>query len=301
MIIRRTLLVLTLATSIAPRAFAQGPSAQLNMARELYASARYDEALVLLDRLRPAESTTPADRRAVEQYRSLCLLALGRSSDAEEAIAAVVTADPLYQPNEADASPRVRAAFTEVRRRVLPGIAVAHYAAAKRLYDAKQYAGAVTEFRSLLRLLDDPDMKGQQEDLHVLATGFLELSVAAAAPPSPATPEEPPAPATPVAPESSAHRIYTLDDAGVTPPVAIKQEMPRVPSTITKQVRDRGVVEIVVDDLGRVTFVAIRVSLHAIYDNLILSAAREWRYQPATFGGAPVKFRKVIQISLAKR
>lgn len=299
--ITRTLLVLTLAMSIASHAAAQGTSGQLSAARELYASARYDEALALLDALRPAESATATDRRAIAQYRSLCLLALGRGPEAEEAIAAVVMADPMYQPSEADASPRVRTAFTEVRQRVLPTIAASQYTVAKRLYDRKEYASAVTEFRSLLRLLDDPDMKGQQSDLRVLASGFLELSVAAAAPPPPKNDPPPPAPEPAAAPVPSANRIYTSEDAGLSPAIAIRQELPRVPSSIATQIRDRGVVEVVIDELGRVTFVSIRSSMHPMYDNLVLTAAREWRYQPATVGGAPVKFRKLIQVSLAKR
>jgi TonB family protein len=298
----RTLLVLTLAMSLASHAAAQGTSGQLSAARELYASARYDEALALLDALRPVESATATDRRAIAQYRSLCLLALGRGLEAEEAIATVVMADPMYQPSETDASPRVRTAFTEVRQRVLPTIAASQYTVAKRLYDRKEYASAVTEFRSLLRLLDDPDMKGQQSDLRVLASGFLELSVAAAAPPPPKNDPPPPA-AEPVAPvpPPQPNRIYTQEDAGLSPAIAIRQELPRVPSAIASQIRDRGVVEVVIDELGRVSFVAIRSSLHPMYDNLVLTAAREWRYQPATFGGAPVKFRKLIQVSLAKR
>lgn len=302
MIITRTLLALALAMSLASHAAAQGTSGQLTAARELYASARYDEALALLDALRPSESATATDRRAIAQYRSLCLLALGRGPEAEEAIAAVVMADPMYQPSEADASPRVRAAFTEVRQRVLPTIAASHYTVAKRLYDRKEYAAATTEFRSLLRLLDDPDMQGQQSDLRVLASGFLELSIAAVAPPPPKN-DPPPAAAASAVPASSPqpNRIYTQEDVGVTPAIAIKQELPRVPSAITSQVRDRGVVEIVIDELGRATLVSIRSSLHPMYDTLVLNAAREWRYQPATVGGAPVKFRKLIQISLTKR
>src|SRR3954447_9137820 len=92
--------------ALASPAFAQAPN-QLAAARDLYASARYDEALAMLNGMRPAD-TTGVDRKSVEQYRSLCLLALGRGSEAESAIAAVVTVDPLFVPAEADASPRVR-------------------------------------------------------------------------------------------------------------------------------------------------------------------------------------------------
>ena len=119
---RRIIVPLLLAGSIAQAAFGQSRAAKdpVGAARELYTSARYDEALAVLDDLRPSDAATVSDRRSIEQYRSLCLLALGRGTEAEGAIAAVVTADPSYQPSETDASPRVRAAFSEVRRRLQP-------------------------------------------------------------------------------------------------------------------------------------------------------------------------------------
>ena len=95
-------------------AAAQDP---LAAARDLYASARYDEALAALNTLRVREdvSVKPADVRALEQYRSLCLLALGRSSEAEEAISNVIAVDPFYVPAEGEAAPRIRGAFQDVR------------------------------------------------------------------------------------------------------------------------------------------------------------------------------------------
>ena len=50
-------------------------------AQTLYASASYDEALALLDRLQRQE-LTPSEIRVVNQQRVLCLLALGRAQDA---------------------------------------------------------------------------------------------------------------------------------------------------------------------------------------------------------------------------
>src|SRR5207247_3941189 len=91
----------------------------LMTARELYASAAYEDALAVL-------ATLPADGpveeiRAGEQYRALCLLALGRTGEAESAIAVVITRNPTYRPTS-DVSPRVRTAFTDVRRKVMPAI-----------------------------------------------------------------------------------------------------------------------------------------------------------------------------------
>lgn len=292
----RLLLSLWIAAALAsPASAQQNPFAA---ARDLYASARYDEALAVLNTMEPAIGGAP-DRRSIEQYRSLCLLALGRGPEAESAIAAVVTADPLFVPAESDASPRVRTAFSEVRQRLLPEIARAHYTTAKAAFDRKDHMDAERQFKGLLSLLDDPQMGGRLSDLRVLAAGFLDLSTAAAAPPPVHKPEPkkeelaplPPAPAVP-----ATGRIWHGEESGVTPPVPIRQDMPRVPSSVQNHTRDRGLLEVVIDEQGRVAGITIRTSVHPLYDSLLMAAAREWRYQPAVAGGVPVKFRKLIQI-----
>ncbi len=288
-------LVLLLVTA-APIA-AQDP---LTSARELYASARYDEALATLNSIKVGEDVAvrPADVRAVEQVRSLCLLALGRASEAEAAISAVVTVDPFYQPGDADAAPRVRAAFSDVRRRMLPEIAGERYTVAKATYDRKEFAAAADQFRQVIALIDDPDMQGRLADVRTLAGGFYELSAAAtkaAEPPAPPEPEPAPA-AAPAVP-----KIYSGDDTEVVGPVTIRQDLPRVPSAIVMLARDRGVLEVVVDEAGRVESAAIRSSVHNTYDAMLLSAAADWRYRPATLNGQPVKFRKRIAVTIARR
>jgi hypothetical protein len=300
----RILVTASLLVAFAAPAHAQlrdGRENPLTAARDLYASARYDEALAVLNGL-PSDAVA-SDRKSIEQYRSLCLLALGRGSEAEGAIAAVVTADPMFVPGEADASPRVRQAFSEVRQRLLPQIASTRYAAAKAAYDRKDYSLAETQFRSLLLLLDDPQMGGRLPDLRTLASGFVDLAAAAAAPPpepkkpeAPAMSAPPPAPAVPREP-----RVWTADEPGVTPPVIIRQEVPRVPSTISSQARERGLLEVVIDEQGRVVNLALRLPIHPMYDPQLLAAAREWRYKPATVDGTPVKFRKMIQVTVDKR
>ena len=122
-------LTVALAAGVAtPTAAQEGP---LGVARDLYASARYDEALAMLNGVRQQESANPVNLRYIEQYRSLCLLALGRGAEAEAAIAVVVASDPMYLPSETEASPRVRSAFSEVRQRQLPDIARTRYASAQ--------------------------------------------------------------------------------------------------------------------------------------------------------------------------
>jgi len=296
------LATLCIAAALASPASAQ--QASLAAARDLYASARYDEALVVLNGMQPSSGGT-ADRRAIEQYRSLCLLALGRGAEAESAIAAVVTVDPTFVPAESEASPRVRAAFSDVRQRLLPEIARARYATAKATFDRKDHAAAEIEFRDLVSLLDDPQMGGRLSDLRMIAAGFLELSAAAAAPPPPQPKREEPAPfvAPPPPPSAVAQpaRTWSGEDTGVTAPTPIRQDMPRVPSSITAQARDRGLLEILIDEQGRVVGITIRKSVHPLYDSQLMAAAREWRYRPAVVDGVPVKYRKLIEILIEKR
>ncbi len=273
-------------------------SSPLTAARDLYASARYDEALTVLDGM--TMGAAGLDRRSIEQYRSLCLLALGRGTEAESAIAAVVTADPLFVPGESEASPRVRGAFSEVRQRLLPEIAASRYTAAKAAFDRKDFVTAEAAFRELMALLEDRQMGNRLTDLRVLAAGFLDLSAAAAAPPPEPVKPTPAVAEGPKAPVLDPGHIWNGEEAGVTVPTAIKQDVPRVPSSITTQMRDRGMLEIIIDEQGRVTSIVLRSSVHPIYDPLLMGAARQWRYSPATVGGVPVKFRKLVQITVSR-
>jgi len=300
MSVRRLIAPFLLAASLAHPAIGQvqgGGRDIVGTARDLYASARYDEALAVLN----DSSVTVSDRKSIEQYRSLCLLALGRGTEAESAIAAVITADPTYQPGEAEASPRVRSAFSDVRKRLLPELAGARYLEAKATYDRKDYPAATQQFKAVVGLLDDPDMGGRLADLRTLASGFMDLASAAAAPP-PAPKAEPvvaPPPA-PVVPKPDPNRIYTMLDSDVTMPKVIRQDMPNLTQSMKTQARDRGIIEVVIDEQGRVSFAAIRSSVHPMYDATLLTAARDWRYQAATFGGKPVKYRKMIQINVSR-
>jgi outer membrane biosynthesis protein TonB len=296
------LFVLGAATTVAAQ---DRDSNSISTARELYASARYDEALAMLNGLRPSETSQPNERKTIEQYRSLCLLALGRGEEAESAIAAVVTADPFFLPTESEASPRVRSAFTDVRTRLLPGIAQTRYSTAKQAYDRKEHAAAEKLFRELLTLLNDPQMNGRMGDMRTLATGFLDLAAAAAAPPpEPKKPEPPPVTTPPPAPVPSKPvepRIYGGEEPGVVAPVAIRQTFPNVPTNIAGMTKERGLLEVVIDEQGRVSALSLRTAIHPVYDTLLLNAARDWRYRPATMNGTPVRYRKLIQVTLPRR
>lgn len=267
----------------------------LAAARELYAAAAYEDALAVLSKL--PDTGRPDEQRVIEQYRALCLLALGRTGEAEHAIEAVVLGDPSYRP-ASDVSPRVRTAFSDVRRRMLPNMIQQKYSRAKAAFDRKDFATAATEFTQMLEAMTDPDVQVAASqpplsDLRTLASGFRDLAASAAAPPPPPPAPEPPPPPVPVqAPRSS----YSSADANVIPPVTVRQDLPAFPGQIL--VGKTGMLEVLIDETGAVESAIVRQSVSPQYDNLALAAAKAWRYRPATLNGAPVKFRKAVQITV---
>jgi hypothetical protein len=60
------------------------------------------------------------------------------------------------------------------------------------------------------------------------------------------------------------------------------------------------VLELVIDELGRVTAMTMRESVHPMYDTLVLTSAKDWRYQPAMLQGKPVRYRKMIQVNVQR-
>jgi hypothetical protein len=281
---------------------AAGAAAQdsVDAARELYAAAAYEEALAVLNRLHPADRPA-VEARSIEQYRAFCLLALGRGPEAERAIAAVVTGEPLYHPQQSDVSPRVLSMFTDVRRRMLPGIVQQRYADAKAAYDRKEFAAASAGFKEVLTMLADPDVASAASqppllDIKTLAAGFQDLATNAAAPPPPPVVVAPPPPLPPVPARADPNRIYGVADSNVVAPTVVRQELPPYPTVVTAAMQ--GAMDIVIDENGSVMATSMRTPVSPLYDSHALAAARSWRYRPATLNGLPVKYRKTIQIAI---
>ena len=267
-------------------------------AKDLYTAANYEDALVVLNRL-DSSSGQPSDRMAINQYRAFCLLALGRMVEAERAIEAVLSVDLLYRPVDADMSPRLRTAFAGVRQRILPAIVQQEYARAKAAFDRQDYPAAIAQFDRVLRVLGSPDLGAVGEnpplsDLRTLANGFRDLSVKAIAPPPP--PPQPVAPPAPVAAFVPSKGIYVGSEKGVMPPVIVRQTLPSFPRDL--MARRDGVLEVVITETGTVETAVMRTSINPRYDQIVLSAAKTWKYAPATVNGVPVKFRKLIAITL---
>jgi TonB family protein len=276
----------------------------VSAARDLYASASYSEALTMLNRMEGAPRGAGNDP-AVDLYKALCLFALGRTADADRALEEMIGVAPAYRPSNVDMPPRVNARLLDARRRVLPSVVQQRYAQAKAAFDRTDYPLAEVGFRQMLETLGDPDISAAASqpplsELKVLAVGFRDLSAsamtAAAKPqwPLPGAVSSVPQPIINVA---RAPRIHNADEAGLIAPVIIDQRVPSYPSRV--YVPLVGSVEVVIAESGEVESATIKGSIDPRYDDLMLAAAKRWRYKPAMANGEPVKYRKRIEVRVA--
>lgn len=279
--------------AIAARPAAAEPD--VSAARALYASASYEEALTVLG---AAPSSPEGDSAQVEQYRALCLLALGRVTEAEASLARLVMRQPLYAVGKSeDVSPKFLALFRTVREKTLPAAARRIYAAGRQHYDDKDFPGAISAFKDLAALLADPATVAQAPelaDLKQLSDGFLRLAeseVAAA---------EKAAAAAAAAEQQRAPRVYTASDRDVVPPTPIAQALPEWRASASDMTRDRlrGVLELLIDDQGRVETASLREPISPNFDDRLLRAARDWRFVPAKRADQPVRYIRIVEIVL---
>jgi TonB family protein len=304
------LLALTAATIAVA---AQDP---LSAARDLYASAAYEEALSALARIKdgPPDLVQQAD-----QYRAFSLFALGRTAEAEAVIEALIRRDPLAKADARDASPRITALFVEVRKRLLPELIRERYRVARATMDSGDLAGAVPQLEQVRDMLAEAKSAGVSNDamadMDVLVSGFLDLARSAAdrevvkqpeasaevaAPPPSPPPPPPSAAAETVAARTPA--IYSALDDDVVAPVAIRQQLPTIPFSLARSMTNAkaaGVLEVTIDERGRVDEAMMREPVNPFFDSVVIAAARSWQYKPATKNGEPVRYTKRIGVSLA--
>jgi TonB family protein len=254
-------------------------------AKALYAAASFEDALAALGRLDAIGSATPD----ALQYKVLCLLALGRTTEAQTVTASLIVSTPAYVPAEKDLSPRFVALFTETRRQLLPSITKRFFADARDHFHAKNQAQALGEFEMVLALAADPIWKDSAEasDLRTLAAGFVDLAGAAARPPAPS-------------PDTPNITLAEVKSPVMTPPIPIRQELPRwVPPDLASGHREyNGAVKIVIGADGHVSNATIQAATHPVYDALVLQVARNWLFTPATRNGQPVEVEKVLTVHL---
>jgi periplasmic protein TonB len=253
--------------------------------RTLYVAAAYEEALAAM----PATATGVV-RRDLEQYRALCLLALGREPEAVAAIERIVHDNPTYVPAESDTSPRMRSMFAEVRARRVPDIAQQIYIEAKKSLEAKDVDSALSGFKRTIEVIDSlPEADRRTlSDLRLLVSGFADLLGAQPAP------KAEPTPAAPAVPDASAEFVV---------PVPIREQLPSwTPPDAAARVREYvGLLRIEIGENGQVRNAVMIEGTHPLYDAAAVRAAKSWTYKPATRGGKPIVAQKDIQVRLVPR
>jgi hypothetical protein len=310
----KSMLMVSLALAIGAASLAaQDP---LTAARDLYASAAYEDALSTLGRI---DGAAPDVARQVDEYRAFCLFALGRTQEAESVAEALIRRQPLAGLDTADTSPRLERMFSDVRKRLLPSLIREQFRTARSEIDRKNFGTAEAPLSDARQMIAEAERLGVKDDglgdLSVLVDGFLQLirssadqrpaakAEVAATVATSTTPAPPPAavqaPAQPARSASPAagSPIYTLADEGVSPPVTIDQRVPAMDQqlqTIARSTKKTGMFDIVIDESGRVVETTVRRSLNASFDSLLARTATRWRYQPARKDGVPVKFVKTI-------
>jgi TonB family protein len=256
--------------------------------KTLYAAAEYDKAL---------EVVTSLDSIEAQQYKALCLLALGRQADASTAIEALVNSSPTFIPSAEEAPPRFVELVTKVRQKLLPSVARRMFAEGRERYAEKQNDEAVKRFSLVLTLLNDPAFAdaNTKQDLETLAKGFIDLANAApppvkvtAAPPEP-IPPPPPAPSGAAAPPPK-----------IIAPVALVQTVPPMPTELAARTDAKLVIVVLIDETGRVTSATVKESAHPVYDRLVTQATRNWRYAPATRNEIPIPSEQVVTIQVKR-
>ena len=303
------LFVLTAAASGSLRA--QDP---LSVAKDLYASAAYEDALSALARIK---DSGPDLAQQVDQYRAFSLFALGRTAEAEAVVEAVIRRDPTVKPDSRDASPRIAALFAQVRQRLLPDLVREGYRAARETMEKGDLAGAVPELQQVRSMLAELKAAGASNealaDMGVLVDGFLDLArtserAAAEAEAAAVARAEAaaPAPPAPVVSEATIVNrtpgVYSANDTDVVAPVTLRQQMPTIPYNLARGMtnsKGAGVLEVTINEKGRVDQASMREPVNPFFDSVVIAAARSWQYKPATRGGEPVKYIKRIGVSVA--
>ena len=252
----------------------------LKKATALYDAAAYEDALTVL---------TPVDMPEAQQYKALCLLALGRVQDATGAVEKLVTAQPTFEPSAQDVPPRFVTLVSDTKRKLLPALARRAFNEGRDLFRNGSREDAMTHFNLVMTLTSDASFKqsADAEDLRTLAAGFIDLAKAAAPPPAPAA-------TVAKAPEP----VRTPDPPEVVQPIVVKQYIPPVPAEVGTQGGPVMSVRVVINASGKVTEASIQQPSHPLYDRLVLQAAKDWVYQPAKMNGRPVTSEKIVTVQL---
>jgi hypothetical protein len=189
------------------------------------------------------------------------------------------TAISPRQPAAADLPSEAATALQAASRRLLvPVIARRDYERALAALEAGDYDLALLAGTTVAKTLEDRDNAGQGDDeLRRDVQQLLERASALKA--------------------LEDGRVYTMSDEGVLPPVALSRQLPvGPPPGLSRHMV--GTLDLLINQEGTVEIVRLYTPLNRYHERMIVSAAKAWRYKPASKEGRPVKFRIVSPINL---
>jgi hypothetical protein len=192
-------------------------------------------------------------------------------------VEALITANPLYKVDAGRASAEEVLALRESKRQLLPSIARRDVATAREALALGDVNRAQSSAARAAAIMDDPDFGPVQPALRESLRQVMTQ-------------------ARTFEPRADDH-VYTTGDAGVVPPLPLGRQLPATgPSGIATELV--GQLELLIGRNGEVEAVKLHTPLNRYHERMIVSAAKAWRYEPATKDGASVRFRLFRTVTL---
>lgn len=182
----------------------------------------------------------------------------------------------MYEPEPNSLTPEALEAFRTSQRNLLPNIAAKNVDRARTALAAGDADRALALAREVTSILDRrigepaPQLREQVNDVIEAATAI----------------------------KSQADEIvYTSADKGVVAPRELSRQFPAT-GPLGVPPHRVGTLEMIIDKEGGVEFVHLYTPLNRYHERMIVSAAKAWRYRPATRNGKPVRYRLTVRITL---
>jgi hypothetical protein len=271
--------------------------------RDLYVNAEYERALALAATA-DTSGLPPSARVEIAGYQAACLIALGRTAEAEAMMAVVVRSAP-QQSVPIAASPKMSALFAAVRARILPDLVRERYADAKALLEAKHYQEARAAFHDVQALVTAAESvadAGPLADVRLLATEFEAVAKErAAAAPTAAAVVPAVSAAAPVA-----LRVYDRTDTTVVAPVTVLQRISLGEQAARVAAQHRRAsplpltadLVVTIDANGQVERAVVAGAVSPALDEDLVASALRWKYRPARRDGSPVRYAKIVRVEI---
>ena len=104
------------------------------------------------------------------------------------------------------------------------------------------------------------------------------------------------APEDPAASPDAPLPYYTAADEGVAPPALLRPRLPQLPPSGVR-LTELPHVDLLVSESGEVEWVRLWPADVGVHSAMMLSAIKNWRFEPARIGGRAVRYRQTIALT----